>query len=133
MTDSDVLGGVLSLLSYEDLVRVGNTVDAHAKQRLQAAVVGELRAVAAEALENGETDSPAPVVQVRVHTRQADTMPPYWSARNLTFRHTDGLATFCLDASHTGLEDLLTDLTCFDQPSETDVLTITLPTGHFDR
>ncbi|MEU6331609.1 hypothetical protein ABZ851_30660 [Streptomyces sp. NPDC047049] len=133
VTDPALLGGVLSVLSYQDLTKIGLTVDEHKLRRLQGAIVGELRTAVARALEDGETESPAAVVQVRIHVRQVDGMPPYWSARNLTLRHADGLSTFCFDASHTGLEDLLTDYTCIDQPSERDMRTIDVRAGRFGR
>ncbi|MGW7463727.1 hypothetical protein ACWGJT_03240 [Streptomyces xantholiticus] len=133
VTDPSLFGGVLSVLSYQDLIAVGLLVDEHTKQRLQAAVINKLRTAVAQALEDGETESATAVAQVRVHVRQVDSMPPYWSARNLTLRHADGLSTFCFDASHLGLEELLTDLTCVDQPSVSEVLTIDLRTGRFDR
>ncbi|MFJ8676824.1 hypothetical protein [Streptomyces sp. NPDC093589] len=133
VTDPALLGGVLSVLSYEDLTKVGLTVDEHKMRRLQGAIVVELRSAVTQALEDGETESPTGVAQVRIHVHQLDVMPPYWSARNLTLRHADGISTFCFDASHTGLEDLLADYTCVDQPSEQDMLTIDIRTGRFDR
>ncbi|GGX46527.1 hypothetical protein [Streptomyces noursei] len=131
VTDPDLLGGVLSVLSDQDLAKVGVLVNEHTQQRLQASVLAELRTVVAQAIEDGEAESPAEVTQVRVHVRQVDSMPPYWSARNLTLRHADGISTFCYDASHTDLDVLLTDYTCVNQPSDADVLTIDLHTGRF--
>lgn len=133
VTDPSLMGGVLAVLSDQDLLEVSLLVNQHVKRRRQAAILAELRALIAQDLEDGETESAAPVARVRIHVRQYGGMPPYWSASNLTLQHTDGVSTFCVDATHTALEGLLNDLTCVDQPGPGDVLTVDLTTGGFDR
>ncbi|MFB6885838.1 hypothetical protein ACFCY8_33965 [Streptomyces noursei] len=133
VTDPELMDGVLSVLSDEQLLEVGHRVDRHMLQRKRSAILAELRTAVAEALEDGETDSTAPVTHVGIRTRTHEGMPPHWSPSDLRLRHADGVSTSPFDAAHTELEGLLPDLTCLDQPASGDVLTVDLRTGAFSR
>ncbi|MFD9044416.1 hypothetical protein [Streptomyces bottropensis] len=133
VTDPELMDGVLSVLSDEQLLAVGHRVEQHQLQRKRSAILAELRRAVAEVLEEGETDSAAPVTHVGIHTRTHPGMPPHWSPSTLLLRHADGASTSSFDATHTELEDLLPDLTCLDQPAGGDVLTVDLRTGAFSR
>ncbi|EGX57930.1 MULTISPECIES: hypothetical protein [Streptomyces] len=133
VTDPELMDGVLSVLSDEQLLSVGHRVDQHQLQRKRSAILAELRTAVAHALDEGETDSAAPVTHVGIRTRTHPGMPPHWSPSNLLLRHADGASTSPFDATHTELEELLPDLTCLDQPASGDVLTVDLRSGAFSR
>ncbi|MFI8932403.1 hypothetical protein ACIG3E_32665 [Streptomyces sp. NPDC053474] len=131
LTDAALMQGVLTVLSDQQLASVAIMLTEETQRRLMNAITTEIRAAVTRAVEERETDSPAPVVRAQFRVRDTDSMPPYWDGTDATLRHTDGRSTRHLDTSDTRLEELLNDFTCVKQPSARSVLTIDLRTGGF--